>query len=179
MNPFLSRSAPAVLLFALAAASAPQALQQPASRVQMPLFDTFTEFDTGSALVQRMPIMAAYGDVDGDRKIDAVIASAEWYQPKLTVLRNAGNLKFNSRKMYATAKPSGGVVLVDVDKDGDLDAVLAEPDQYGSGTTIGVYRNNGAGAFGSRTAYPAGAGPVSPVAADFDQDGNMDVAKLV
>jgi hypothetical protein len=65
-----------------------------------------------------------------------------------------------------------GLVLVDVDGDGDIDVVTAN---NGSDDAT-VFLNDGAGAFTVSATFPVGSAPAHIAAADFDGDGIADLA---
>jgi FG-GAP-like repeat len=68
-----------------------------------------------------------------------------------------------------------GVTFGDFDGDGDADLAAAAEYNPVDGR-ITVYTNDGAGAFSSPVSYPAGgSGPTGIAAADFNQDGRLDL----
>jgi hypothetical protein len=104
----------------------------------------------------------AAGDVDGDGATDLVAGSSTDQR----LLLNLGDGHFVPRPdLLDSALPSQlGHLLVDSDRDGDLDLL--------HGTWGPLYTNDGRGSFGQ----PRSVGFVSqPVAADVDGDGDLDV----
>lgn len=92
----------------------------------------------------------------------------------LEVYLNTGNATapFDTFSGYAATDDAvGGLALVDVDDDGELDAVTANPANH----SVSVLLGTGTGAFGAATEYAAGLGARSVAAADFDGDGLPDL----
>ncbi|GEM_PF-968993 len=67
--------------------------------------------------------------------------------------------------------------LADLDGDQDIDyAVPSHGDAFGSGTTLGVFLNDGTGQFFAGPVIPLGeSGPTDVEAIDHDQDGDLDL----
>ena len=109
----------------------------------------------------------ALGDVDGDGRLDLVIANQG--AGRVCVLLNQGAGSFGNKKTYYSGSPRR-VSLADLDADGDLDVVVAQG-PYSIGVLLGV----GDGTFGTQTPYPAGIVPNDLAVGDIDGDGNLDV----
>jgi hypothetical protein len=63
-----------------------------------------------------------------------------------------------------------------VEGDGDLDVARSETHQYGQGTSVSVYRNNGQGVFGARENHFGMSGTLGLAVGDYDADGRPDLA---
>ncbi|WP_437686100.1 FG-GAP-like repeat-containing protein [Sorangium sp. So ce176] len=140
------------------------------------------------ASVPHGPLAPAIADVNGDGKLDILVANAESASSttpsgSLSVFHGNGDATVQP-ELYYTGAPlsSNAVVAVDVDGDGWLDAVTVDgqtnlPTSNGS---ISVYRNLGPsapGTFGTPTSFTTGTpGSVHLCAADFDRDGVADIA---
>ena len=72
---------------------------------------------------------------------------------------------------YAVSAAPLAVSLADVNGDGNLDIVTANP----SANTASVLLGNGNGAFAAQTTYAVGAAPNSVALADVNGDGNVDI----
>ncbi len=141
------------------------------------IFDTWRGYDTGTYVTGRSPKSVATGDIDGDGDVDAVVANSDSFARNFAVFKNQGDGGYGPRKVYSIPKSSTDAELGDLDGDGDLDLLLCDTGQYGEGTTVGVQLNDGTGNFGARTAFGVGgAGPSDAQLADFDHDGDLDVA---
>ncbi len=117
------------------------------------------------------PVALVAGDFVGNGYVD--VASADSNGHVSVLLNTTGNGTFASSHATVTGTLSG-IAAGDFNKDGKLD--LAASDSANS--TVHVLTNDGTGTFAEFGAYSTGAGttPSSIVAADFNQDGNMDVA---
>ena len=88
----------------------------------------------------------------------------------------SAQIGFNAPAVVPTGARAGGQVLVDLDGDGDLDLAVATE---GAGTQdlIELYRNVGGAFSPAGTVFLAnGSSPTGLAAADFDGDGDMDLA---
>ena len=115
----------------------------------------------------------AAGDVDGDGRCDLFLAAMGGGS---SLFRNLGGWRFEDITKKAGLKLAGldctGVVMTDVDGDGDLDILVAT-----IGAGLRVLLNNGAGHFSEPPLsgqLNAGAGGMSLALADFDGDGDLD-----
>ena len=77
---------------------------------------------------------------------------------------------FSKTDVAVGGRPTS-VAMADVDKDGDLDMLVANGDD----NTVSVRLNDGGGRFSGGTAISAGIGPSFVKAADVDRDGDLDV----
>jgi hypothetical protein len=152
----------------------------PASHPLLPaagrLFDTWMGYDVGTWTTGRNNIAIAVGDIDGDLDLDFVASKSDHLAYNFAVVKNNGDGTYGQHVLVGAISESGDIALADVDGDGDRDVLLVDAGQYGAGSTISVYRNDGQGAFGNRQSFPAGPSPMSLAAADFDADGDLDVA---
>jgi len=117
------------------------------------------------------PDSIAKDDFNGDGNADLAVLSNIG---SLSILLGNGNGTFSQPlgSPFTTGSfPNGRMAIADFDGDGDLDIAVA---QNGS-NSVGVFLNNGSGAFPTRTDYAAtGARAVST--ADFNGDGKFDLA---
>jgi hypothetical protein len=122
-------------------------------------------------------------DLNGDGKPDFVAVISQEHETVVAFL-NEGGGRFRRETIYTAPHPSfscNGVQLVDLDGDGDLDVLLTNGDSLDAPYVLKPYHgltwleNRGRYPFTpQRLADAYGAG--SPVAADFDGNGLVDIA---
>src|SRR5262249_18836600 len=117
------------------------------------------------------PFQLVAADLNGDGNLDLVVAESE-----IGVLLGNGNGTFQLEKTF-DAGPGIAVALdvADLNQDGKLDVVAAEQLNF-TKNFAGVLLGNGDGTLQPGTGYPVSSAPTSIVAADFDQNGTIDVA---
>jgi hypothetical protein len=126
--------------------------------------------------VQMMP-----ADLDGDGRMDFVALLAQEHETVLAYL-NTGGFAFERRVIYAAPHPnwgSSGIQLVDLDRDGDRDVLLAHGDTFDD---FIVKPYHGIQWLENRGGYPyvehtlaAMPGVHGVRAADLDRDGDLDI----
>lgn len=113
------------------------------------------------------------GDVDGDGKIDLVVADAGG--DAVGVFFGNGDGTFiEPPSTYELTDFAGlrAVTLADVNADGRLDVLLVSE----TSNALLVMLNLGGGVFGTPRDFGAGAGPVALVVGDWNRDTRVDVA---
>jgi uncharacterized repeat protein (TIGR01451 family) len=139
---------------------------------------TFSIPDVTTPTTGSNPLSFVAGDFNGDGHVD--LAVANYRSNNLTILLGNGDGSFTATQ----AKPATGVfpaaiVAGDFNKDGKLD--LAVDNQCGTGNcaagSVTILLGDGTGNFTPAAASPAtGSGPISMAVADFNGDGNLDLA---
>ncbi len=114
----------------------------------------------------------AVGDVNGDGLDDIYVAQGTGLPNKLLIQQPDGTVKDTALQAgVAWLDDTKGVLLVDIDNDGDQDLLCA------IGPTIVLCENDGSGEFrprrGMRASTPASF--YSLAAADYDGDGDLDI----
>ncbi len=117
-------------------------------------------------------------DLNHDGKLDLVLDGC--CAGTLSVALGNGNGTFQSPASftYGTA-PLAGITLADVNHDGNPDLVISQNGtDTGTIDTLEVLLGNGDGTFQAAVGYSVGSGFLQTVVADFNGDGNADIAGL-
>jgi FG-GAP-like repeat len=112
-------------------------------------------------------LTAAVGDLDTDGVPDLVCQNST--AQTVSVFKGLGGGSFASAQPWSAGGQPEDVLLVDMDEDGDLDALV--PDFDGAATFLA---GNGSGGFLPPASVPLPAGPVGIDAGDLDLDGHLD-----
>ncbi len=120
------------------------------------------------------------GDMDGDGDMDIVTSGVSPTGPDmfdLYLLKNNGDGTFQLHQRFASGTGNhqiGGIMLVDVDQDGDTDVAIIiyglVPGNPNDNPTDrwALFRNGGTGNLGTPEFFPSGAGILDLVFADLD-----------
>jgi uncharacterized protein (DUF2141 family) len=138
----------------------------------------FTYLSSSPATGGDIPYDVAVADVNGDGKVDALVAN--YGSGTLGVLLGTGTGSFTLQANPPATGTTGGatsvptsVTIADVNGDGKPDALVAN-----RGTsTLGVLLGNGSGGFTLQAASPStgtGSRPTSVAVTDFNGDGKQD-----
>ena len=124
------------------------------------------------------PNSLAVGDLNGDEILDlAITYSSNRPFPSANsvgVLIGNGDSTFRTVKFFDVGETPSSVVLSDFDRDGDLDIAVSNFNSH----DVSILLNYGSGEFDTKGkgSYDVGLNPISLVAADFNGDGNLDIA---
>jgi hypothetical protein len=137
----------------------------------------FSALDT--AVVGSGPRSLVAADLNGDGHVDLAVVNGG--ANTVTILENDGQGVFDASGTLATLDPPADITAGDLDGDGDVDLAVSEgPDPFATSDAAGevsIFRNNGAGSFTADFGTPVvQEGPNSIIAADLDDDGDLDLA---
>ena len=164
-----------VLLSAAASLAAPAPPRAALARDQRLFESRWVGFDSSNYNTARYLYASTVADLDLDGDPD--VATASWPNiPRVTVLRNRGDGMFEPPDAYALPTGSYEVIAADFTGDGFPDLVASNTDPNFFGTSVSLFRNLGDATFAPRVTFPSGSGPVGLAAADFDDDGDRDLA---
>jgi hypothetical protein len=93
------------------------------------------------------------------------------FRPGLQALEGRDVPSFSPAAIYPLGSPPQAVVTADVNHDGKLDLLTANP----WANTVGVMLGKGNGTFGAAHDYAVGAAPSSLAVGDFNNDGRPDI----
>ncbi len=108
----------------------------------------------------------ALGDLNGDGKIDAVVARRSSQPNHVLIGSGSGSLMDQGGRFGGDT--TWGIALGDIDNDGDLDAIAAN---YGDSQ---AFRNNGNATFSSISPKLAAGRSTAVALGDLDGDGDLD-----
>jgi hypothetical protein len=115
----------------------------------------------------KTPWAVLLGDLNGDGSLDLAVNNSGSF----SIFLNRGHGSFFPQVIYEVPNMTE-LELGDFDANGSLD-IAATSNLDG---TVAVLLNRGDGTFAPATTYPAGEGPISMAAADYDGDGTPDLA---
>jgi len=124
------------------------------------------------SLVGKNPTAIAAGDLNGDGKPD--LATANYLSNTVSVLLNKGDGSFGVRTDYGTGRSPRFAAIYDLNGDGKVD--IAAGNSFAGTNNVSVMLGNGDGTFRGQTSYATASFPAAILVADFDGDGNLDIA---
>ncbi|CAF4047001.1 unnamed protein product [Rotaria sp. Silwood2] len=135
---------------------------------------SFDAIDVYSTDIGSKPQSIAIGDLNGDGRLDIVVASYGTRSVDVLLRYDAGT--FGSMVPYSTGENSNtdAITVADLNNDGILDIVAANK---GTGN-IGIFLGKGNATFSNQTTFSTGTDsrPFSVATGDFNNDNRLDIA---
>jgi hypothetical protein len=123
------------------------------------------------------PSGVAAADLNGKHRLDLVVTLGSG--ESAAILMNTGRGKFKHTNTYFAGSGPSDIAIADLDGNGTMDLVVSDA----GGSSVAVLFGNGDGTFGKTALYstaPLGQGePEAVVVADFNLDGNPDIAAVI
>lgn len=116
----------------------------------------------------RTPLDVAVGDLNGDGRLDVVVAASG--APSVMVFTQTSTGTFNAAVSYAVGGDPQAVTVADLDGNGRADLAVAT-----TANAVSVLLQTGAGVFASAVDYATGVQPVAIKATDLNGDGKLDL----
>lgn len=134
--------------------------------------------DATSTAVREGPIDILSADFDEDGNVDLAvgIAGTASADNVVTILFGQGDGTFDDAINLEVGFFPNHLTSADFDNDGDLDIAVTNRGSNGDATTLSVLLGDGDGGFADAVDYTTNEGPAGIVTADFDGDGNLDLA---
>jgi hypothetical protein len=126
------------------------------------------------------PSSIAIADLNGDGKPDLVVTNQNCPPPAcgvgtVSILLGNGGGTFQSQVQYPTGSGPNWVAVGDFNRDGKLDLAVVNG-EAGGPSNVSILINNGNGTFQAPVSYPLNGNGASIATADFNGDGNLDLA---
>ncbi|GAB4018798.1 beta strand repeat-containing protein [Spirosoma koreense] len=125
------------------------------------------------------PQSIALGDVDGDGDLDLLTANEFGNGVSLRLNDGSGNfIRLDTNSGVPGLAGPQSIALGDVDRDGDLDFIVANSDAIDGARTVSVLLNDGSGNFSPPAVNPnprVRETPISVSLGDVDGDGSLDI----
>jgi hypothetical protein len=124
------------------------------------------------------PNCVAVGDLDGDGKLDMVVANI--YTATARALRNTsgvGSISFDEGISLTTGDNPTHIIIGDMDGDSKADLVVANK----VSSTISTFRNTGSSgtiSFATKVDFATGSVPTDVATGDINGDGKLDIATV-
>lgn len=139
-------------------------------------------FALGTQYSERTPVAVALADLNNDGKLDSVVANRDSAELSILLGDGAGSLGLAGNVKLPGSPLS--VSVGDFNKDGKMDLAVAMLSVYGplppyvANGYVSIFYGDGAGQFALSENVAAGISPAHAFVADFNRDGNLDLAVI-
>jgi len=120
------------------------------------------------------PIALVAADLNHDGKID--LAAANDAPGKVTIVLGDGSGGFGAANNFDGGFALRAIAAADFNGDGHPDIAVTNYSDCCTPAFVAILLGNGAGSFGAPTKFPVPSGPYAIAVADYNGDGNIDVA---
>jgi hypothetical protein len=122
-----------------------------------------------------IPTFVTTGDFNGDHKLDLLVTYSSGNCLYVSVFLGNGDGTFQPTPINTTTSYLPvGTAVGDFNGDGKLDIAIGE--QFGTLSQVEIMLGNGNGTFSPGAIYPVGSFPTDVIAADFRNNGKLDLA---
>ena len=119
------------------------------------------------------PLGITSGDFNKDGNLDIAVANST--DGTVGVLLGNGDGTFKAQATYRTGNNPTAIAAADFNNDGVLDLAVANNNNF-TQSGVNLFLGNGDGTFQNRLQATTGLNPVAIAVADFNGDGNFDIA---
>src|SRR5215212_4057864 len=120
------------------------------------------------------PMSVTSADFNGDSERDLAVANI--LSDNVSVVLGNGDGTFGLPQNFGAGDAPRDILSVDFDGDGFLDLAVTNSDFGNRTNTVSVLLGNGDGTFGAPQSFEVGLWPKQLTSADFNSDGNADLA---
>ncbi len=129
---------------------------------------------SGNVVYSYYPHHLVAGDVDNDGRLD-VLSATEYYGSTLELRLGGGDGTLGETLYLHSANSVSALVMQDVNADGNLDIIYADPYVEYAGFSLNVLLGQGDGSFADAVGYAAGFYNSALALGDVDGDGLPDI----
>jgi hypothetical protein len=118
----------------------------------------------------------ATGDLNADGSIDVAVGNVDSSANTISVLFGHGDGTFNAPTLITVGGGPKELLITDLNHDGKLDLAVADRYDGLTNDNVSILLGNGNGTFQPEIKYPVTNVPITITTADFNGDGNPDLA---
>jgi FG-GAP-like repeat/Abnormal spindle-like microcephaly-assoc'd, ASPM-SPD-2-Hydin len=139
---------------------------------------TFVSLNTSNFEPELATNVLAAADFNNDGKQDLAVATDNVNSYLIQILLGNGDGTFTQSAEYTLSRPPFGLLIADLNGDGNLDLVATDLVDSQNNQAFGVFLGNGDGTFQQPVLYDNNAACCHAALVDINRDGNLDVVAL-